>query len=249
MAGHSKWSTIKRQKGAADAARGKIFTRLVREITTAARLGGGDAEANPRLRKAIADAKAQQMPAENIKRAIQRGTGELEGSAYEEVLYEGTGAGGTLFLVEGLTDNRNRTAPELRRIFERNGGALGSSGTAGWAFDRKGTILLPRAEVNEEQLLEALLACGADDYQEEDESWLVCTAVEQLFEVSQALEKTGLPVTESRLAYLPKVKKSVKERDAELCLQLYDMLDEHDDVQAVFADFDITDEEIEKLSQ
>src|SRR5262245_16359010 len=144
MSGHSKWATIKRKKGATDAARGRVFTKLIRELVTAARIGGGDASGNPRLRKAVADAKGQAMPNDTIKRAIQRGTGEIEGAAYEEVLYEGTGPGGTLFLAEGMTDNRNRTVAELRKIFERNNGNLGGSGTASWAFERKGVITIAK---------------------------------------------------------------------------------------------------------
>src|SRR6187549_3946682 len=166
MSGHSKWATIKRAKGKTDAARGRIFTKLIREVVTAARIGGGDIDANPRLRKAVQDCRAQQMPADNIKRAVQRGTGELEGASYDEILYEGTGPGGTLFLVEGMTDNRNRTAPELRRLFEKNGGALGSSGTAGWAFDRSGTIALDKAKVGEDRLMEVALEAGAEDYRD-----------------------------------------------------------------------------------
>src|SRR3984885_4695295 len=154
MSGHSKWATIKRKKGATDAARGKIFTKLIREVVTAARIGGGDLDSNPRLRKAVADCRAQQMPADNIKRAVQRGTGEIEGAAYEDVLYEGTGPGGTLFLVEGQTDNRNRTVAEIRKIFEKNNGALGGGGAAGWAFERKGVIRVAKTGATEDQLME-----------------------------------------------------------------------------------------------
>src|SRR6187551_3464130 len=160
MSGHSKWATIKRKKGATDAARGKVFTKLIREVVTAARIGGGDLDSNPRLRKAVADCRGQQMPADNIKRAIQRGTGEIEGAAYEEVLYEGTGPAGTLFLVEGMTDNRNRTAAELRKVFEKHNGQMGG-GTAGWAFDRLGVITLEKASVSEDQLMDAAVDAGA----------------------------------------------------------------------------------------
>src|SRR6478736_3502588 len=215
MSGHSKWATIKRQKGANDAVKGKIFTKLIKEITTAARMGGGDPDANARLRKAIADAKAKQMPADNIKRAVQRGTGELDGANYEEVLYEGTGPGGTLFLVEGMTDNRNRTAPELRRLFEKNGGSLGASGAAGWAFDRSGTISLDKANVSEDRLMEVALEAGAEDYRDDGDAWLVVTPVDALFDVSGALEKAGIASTETRLAYLPKNKKTVTSAEAD----------------------------------
>ncbi len=248
MSGHSKWATIKRKKGANDAARGKVFTKLIKEITTAARMGGGDPDANARLRKAVLDAKAQQMPSDNIKRAIQRGTGELDGANYEEVLYEGTGPGGTLFMVEGMTDNRNRTAPELRRIFEKNGGVFGSTGTAGWAFDRCGTISLDKAAVSEEQLMEAAIEAGAEDYRDDGDSWLVVTPPTELFEVLAALERAKLPVAESKLGYLPKVKKLVTGSDAEQCLRLAESLDDHDDVQGVSFDFDISDDELERLT-
>lgn len=247
MSGHSKWATIKRKKGALDAARGRLFTKLIREIVTAARIGGGDVNANPRLRKAVNDAKGQAMPADTIKRAIGRGTGEIEGAAYEEVLYEGTGPSGTLFLVEGMTDNRNRTVAELRKIFERNNGLLGSSGTAGWAFDRLGTISLDKAQVSEDKLMEAAVEAGADDYRDEGDVWMVYTPKEQLYEVVAALEKAGLPLGESKIAYVPKNKKEVSGRDAEVCLNLVDALDEHDDVQGVFSDFDVSDEELARI--
>ncbi|MBI3204325.1 MAG: YebC/PmpR family DNA-binding transcriptional regulator [Myxococcales bacterium] len=248
MSGHSKWATIKRKKGALDAARGRLFTKLIREIVTAARIGGGDMNANPRLRKAVNEAKGQAMPADTIKRAIGRGTGEIEGAAYEEVLYEGTGPSGSLFLVEGMTDNRNRTVAELRKIFERNNGLLGTSGTAGWAFDRLGSISLDKAQVSEDKLMEAAVEAGADDYRDEGDVWMVYTPKEQLYEVVAALEKAGLPLGESKIAYVPKNKKEVSGRDAEVCLNLVDALDEHDDVQSVFSDFDVSDAELARIS-
>jgi len=248
MSGHSKWATIKRKKGAIDAARGRLFTKLIREIVTAARIAGGDADSNPRLRKAINDAKGQAMPADTIKRAIQRGTGEIEGVSYDEVLYEGTGPSGTLFLVEGMTDNRNRTVAELRKIFERNNGVLGSSGTAGWAFDHLGTITLEKSKVTEDALMEAAVEAGADDYRDEGDVWTVYTPKEQLYEVVGSLEKAGLEIQESKIAYVPKTKKEVTGRDAEVCLNLADALDEHDDVQGVFSDFDVPDAELARIS-
>lgn len=248
MSGHSKWATIKRKKGANDAARGKLFTKLVKEIATAARMGGGDPDANARLRKAVNDAKAQQMPNDSIKRAIQRGTGEIDGANYEEVLYEGTGPGGTLFLVEGMTDNRNRTVAELRKLFERHNGNLGGSGTAQWAFDRLGTITLDKSQVSEERLMEAALDAGAEDYRDEGDVWTVYTPVEQLFEVVESFENSKLAVQESKLAYVPKTRKEMKGRDAEVCLNLVDVLDDHDDVQNVFADFDVPDDELARIS-
>jgi len=248
MSGHSKWATIKRKKGALDAARGRVWTKLIREIVTAARIGGGDIDGNPRLRKAVADARGQQMPADNIKRAIQRGTGELEGASYEEVLYEGTGPQGTLFLVEGMTDNRNRAAAELRKIFERHNGQMGGSGTAGWAFDRQGVITLEKSKVTEDQLMEAAVEAGADDYRDEGEIWTVYTPAADLDRVSSALEGAKLTLQSSKVAYVPKNKKVVAGREAEVCLNLVDALDEHEDVQNVFSDFDISEEELTRIA-
>jgi len=248
MSGHSKWATIKRQKGATDAARGKVFTKLTRELVTAARIGGGDVNGNFRLRKAIADARAQQMPSDNIKRAIQRGTGEIEGAAFEEVLYEGTGPSGTLFLVEGMTDNRNRTAAEIRKVFEKHNGLMGGSGTAGWAFDRLGMITLDSAAVSEDQLMEAAIGAGADDYRLEDSLWVVYTPPADVGRVTTALEEAKLPVQSGKVAYVPKNKKTVSGREAEVCLHLVDALDEHDDVQNVYSDFDLSDEELSRMA-
>lgn len=249
MSGHSKWATIKRKKGAIDAARGKLFTKLIREIVTAARIGGADPGGNARLRKAIDDAKSQQMPNDTIKRAVQRGSGELEGAAYEDVLYEGTGPGGTLFLVEGSTDNRNRTAAELRKVFERHNGQMGGSGTAAWAFDRLGTFTLERAAVTEDQLMEAALAAGADDYRDEGEVWVVYTPPEQFDSVLGAFQQAKLPLQESKIAFVPKAKKVASGRDAEVCINLVEALDEHDDVQNVFSDFDVSEEDLARLAE
>jgi YebC/PmpR family DNA-binding regulatory protein len=248
MSGHSKWATIKRTKGKTDAARGKVFTKLIREVTTAARIGGGDVDANPRLRKAVQDCRAQQMPADNIKRAIQRGTGELEGAAYDEVLYEGTGPAGTLFLVEGMTDNRNRAAAEIRKIFEKHNGNMGGSGTAAWAFDRLGVITLDKAQVTEDQLMEAALEAGAEDYRDEGGVWAVYTPPNDVEKVTAALEAAKLPISSSKASFVPKNKKLVTERDAEVCLNLVEALDDHDDVQNVFSDFDISEEDLAKLT-
>lgn len=248
MSGHSKWATIKRKKGATDAARGKVFTRLTREIVTAARLGGGDPDGNPRLRKAILAARAQQMPNENIKRAIQRGTGEIEGAAFEEVLYEGTGPSGTLYLVEGMTDNRNRTAAEIRKVFEKHNGQMGGSGTAGWAFDRLGLITLDRNAATEEQLMETAVGAGADDYRDEGDVWTVYTQPNDLDKVTAALESANIVVQSSKIEFVPKARKPVSGRDAEVCLNLVDALDDHDDVQNVYADFDISDEEMQRIA-
>jgi YebC/PmpR family DNA-binding regulatory protein len=248
MSGHSKWATIKRKKGAIDAKRGKLFTKLIKEITVAARMGSGDVNSNPRLRKAVGDAKAQAMPADTIKRAIQRGTGELEGANYDEVVYEGTGPNGTLFLAEAMTDNKNRTVAEIRKIFEKSNGQLGAGGSAMWAFDRKGIILIPKNGATEDQLMEIAVGAGADDYSDQDEEWQVLTSPSALEGVVKALEEAKIPVKSSGAGYVPKNKKPVSGRDAELCLNLVDTLDDHDDVQNVYADFDISDEEMSKLA-
>ena len=245
MSGHSKWATIKRKKGAVDAARGRLFTKLIREITIAAR-SGGDVAGNARLRKAVADAKGNQMPSDTIQRAIKRGTGELEGVAYEEVLYEGTGPGGTLFLVEGSTDNRNRTAAELRKIFDKNNGVLAGGGSAAWAFDRVGVIELPKT-VSEDQLMETVVEAGAEDYVDDGEAWVVHTSVDTFMDIVGAAEAAGIEIKGSRLAYIAKTKKEVVGRDAEVCLSLVDALDEHDDVASVYADFDVSDAEMERI--
>jgi YebC/PmpR family DNA-binding regulatory protein len=247
MSGHSKWATIKRKKGATDAVRGKIFTKLTREILTAARMGGGDPSGNARLRKAIADAKAQQMPNDSIKRAIQRGTGEVEGATYDEVVYEGTGPGGTLFVVEGMTDNRNRTAAEIRKLFEKHNGSLGAPGSAQWAFDRLGVITLEKSAVSEDVLMDVAINAGADDYRDEGEVWAVYTPVPALDSVTAALEGAKLAVQESKVAYVPKNKKTVTGRDAEVCLNMAEALDDHDDVQNVFSDFDVSEEDLAAL--
>ncbi len=246
MSGHSKWATIKHKKGALDAKRGKLFTKLIKEITVAARMGGGDTGGNPRLRKAMSDAKSQAMPNETIKRAVQRGTGELEGVNYEEIMYEGTGPSGTLFLVESLTDNRNRTVAEIRKIFERNNGALGAAGTAAWAFERKGLLTLGK-EVTEDQLMEVAVAAGAEDYNDAGEEWQLSTPSDKLNGVLDALEKAGIKVKSSSLASVPKLKKPLTGRDAQVALNLVETLDDHDDVQNVFADFDISDEDLAAL--
>jgi YebC/PmpR family DNA-binding regulatory protein len=246
MSGHSKWATIKHKKGALDAKRGKLFTKLIKEITVAARMGGGDPNGNPRLRKAISDAKGQAMPGDTIKRAVQRGTGELEGAAYEELTYEGTGPGGILILVESMTDNRNRTVAEIRKIFEKHNGVLGAAGTAGWAFERKGLVAVGK-EATEDQLMELAVGAGAEDYTDAGEEWQLTTPADGLNTVLEALEKGGVKVKSSSLAQVPKVKKPLTGRDAQVALNLVEALDDHDDVQNVYADFDISDEELAAL--
>src|SRR5688572_11534825 len=244
MSGHSKWATIKHKKGALDAKRGKLFTKLIKELTVAARMGGGDPGGNPRLRKAIADAKGNAMPGDTIKNAIKRGTGEIEGAAYEEVLYEGTGPAGTLFLVEGQTDNRNRTVAEIRKIFEKNNGNLGGAGVAAWAFDKKGLITLEKGAATEDQLMDVAVGAGAEDYSDDGEMWTVTTPPDALNAVLEALEKAKVGVKASQLAFLPKTKKPVTGRDVEVCLKLVEVLDDHDDVANVYADFDVSDEDM-----
>ncbi|UQA61895.1 YebC/PmpR family DNA-binding transcriptional regulator [Polyangium aurulentum] len=248
MSGHSKWATIKRKKGALDAKRGKIFTKLIKEITVAARMGGGNPDGNPRLRKAVLDARGQAMPQDTIKRAIQRGTGELEGANYEEVTYEGTGPGGTLFIAEALTDNKNRTVAEIRKIFEKSNGAMGAGGSAQWAFDRKGVITLAKEAATEDQLMEIAVGAGADDYTDQGEEWQITCPIPSLDPVGKALEEAKIAVKSSGPAFVPKNKKQVAERDAELCLQLFDALDDHDDIQNVYADFDVSDEELARIA-
>jgi|SRR4051794_36275759 YebC/PmpR family DNA-binding regulatory protein len=247
MSGHSKWATIKRQKGAADAARGKVFTRLTREISIAARMGGGDPNGNARLRKAISTAKASQMPGDRIDRALKRGTGEIEGVSYEEVLYEGTGPGGTLFMVEGTTDNKNRTVAELRKIFDKHNGVLGSTGTAAWAFDRRGALTIGRS-ASEEQIMESAVEAGAEDYSDDGENWIVYTPLDLLDEIGTAVEAAKLQLVSSKIVQVPKNRKELRGRDAEVCLNLVDALDEHDDVATVYSDFDVPEDELQRIA-
>jgi YebC/PmpR family DNA-binding regulatory protein len=248
MSGHSKWATIKHKKGAADAKRGKLFTKLIKELTVAARMGGSDPGNNARLRTAIALAKGQSMPGDTIKNAVKRGAGEMEGTNFEDVIYEGTGPQGTLFLVEGATDNRNRTVAELRKIFEKNNANLGGAGVALWAFDRKGIITLEKAAATEDQLMEVAVGNGAEDYADDGETWSVTAPPDALQKVLDALEAAKVAVKESSLAFVPKNKKLVSGRDAELLINLVEILDDHEDVAHVYADFDISDEELAKIT-
>ena len=248
MSGHSKWATIKHKKGALDAKRGKLFTKLIRELTIAAKMGGSDPSGNPRLRTAIADAKGQSMPGDTIKRAVQRGAGEIEGASYDDVLYEGTGPAGTLFLVEGVTDNRNRTVAEIRKIFEKNNGVLGGASTAGWAFDRKGIIQVAKETATEDQLMEVAVGAGAEDYADNGETWEITAPPAALGAVIEALEKAKVTLKGSKVGYVPKTKKVITGRDAEVALNLAEALDDHDDVQNVYADFDVSDEEMTRIA-
>jgi YebC/PmpR family DNA-binding regulatory protein len=210
-------------------------------------MGGGDPGGNPRLRKAISDAKGQSMPNDTINRAVKRGTGEIEGAAYEEITYEGTGPAGTLFLVEAMTDNRNRTVAEIRKIFEKHNGVLGGGGTAGWAFERKGLVTLNAKDATEDQLMDVAVGAGAEDYSVAGDEWLLTTPPDALGTVVEALEKAGIKPKASSLASIPKNKKPLTGRDAQVAVNLAEVLDDHDDVQNVYADFDISDEELANL--
>jgi len=248
MSGHSKWATIKRKKGAKDAARGKLFSKLIKEITIAARHGGGDPEGNPRLRTAIDGAKAENMPWANIERAIKRGTGEIEGVAYEEVGYEGYGPGGVAVLVEVATDNRNRTAGEIRHIFSKNGGNLGEAGCVAWMFHAQGVLHVSRQNVDEEKVLELALEAGADDMSTDaDEFYEVRTSLGNFEKVRQALAAAGMPVVSAEVTKVAANTVGVEEGSAGQLLRLIDLLEEHDDVQKVFANFSIDDSILAKL--
>jgi YebC/PmpR family DNA-binding regulatory protein len=248
MSGHSKWSTIKRRKGAQDAKRSKVFTKIIKEITVSARTGGGDATGNPRLRRALDDARAANMPADNIDRAIKKGTGELEGVMYEELLYEGVGPSGTLIIMSIVTDNRNRTAAEVRKIFEKHNGQLGQSGSATWAFDEKGIIRVAKAEATEEQLFEVAVSAGAEDIALSDDEWVVTTPREELDAVRTAVEAASIPMVNSGLEFIPKQPKEIGPDEAPVLVNLVETLDDHDDTQNVFSDFELTDEALASLS-
>ena len=248
MSGHNKWSTIKHRKGAQDAKRGKIFTKIIKEITVAARMGGGDASANSRLRRALDEARLNNMPADNVTRAIKKGTGELEGVHYEELVYEGVGPSGMLVVCEVMTDNRNRTAAELRKIFDKHHGSMGAAGSAAWAFDSRGLITLAQSAASEEQLFEVAVGAGAEDVQSDGERWLVTTPVEALEQVREALAQANVAIGSAELTKLPKTPKSLGGRDAELGLSLVETLDDHDDVQKVFTDFVPSEEALASLS-
>ncbi len=249
MSGHSKWSTIKRKKGAIDAKRGKIFTRLIKEITVAARMGGGDPDANPRLRSAIATAKTENMPKDNIERAIQKGTGELEGAVYEEITYEGYGPGGVAVLVDCMTDNKNRTVADIRYYFSKSGGNLGESGCVSWMFDKKGTILIDKESIDEEDLMDKALEAGAEDVLEEDNVFQVVTAPDDFEAVRESLENAGVKFIESAVSMMPKTTVDItEEKPARQILKLLESLEDHDDVQNVHANVDIPDEIMEAVS-
>lgn len=248
MSGHSKWSTIKRKKGAADAKRGKIFSRLIKEITIAARVGGASLDGNPRLRNAVAAAKMENMPKENIERAIKKGSGELESAHWEEVNYEGYGPGGTAVLVDVLTDNKNRTSAEIRHIFAKNNGSLGESGCVSWIFDKKGLIIFEKGKVAEEKLFEIALEAGAADVKEEESSYEVLTEPKDFWEVRTAFDTHGIEYALAEIAMVPKNTVKLEGKDAEQMLRLMEMLEDADDVQKTHANFDISEDILEEMS-
>ena len=244
MSGHSKWHSIKHKKAATDAKRGKAFTKLIKEITVAARTGGGDAEGNARLRKAIADAKAMNMPADNIKRAVMKGTGELDGGTIDEILYEGYGPGGVALMVEVMTDNRNRTVSEIRHLFDKYGGNLGENGCVAWMFTKRGYILVPVADVDEETAMNAAIEAGADDFSVQETNYEIMTTPEAFDSVLDALKAAGLEPETAELSMVPQNYVKLQGKAAQQMIKLMDLLEDHDDVQNVHANFDIEESEL-----
>ncbi len=248
MSGHSKWHSIKHKKAATDSKRGRIFTRLIKEMTAAARNGGGDPDANPRLRLAVATAKASNMPAENIKRAIMRGTGELPGISYEDVNYEGYGPGGVAIFMHVLTDNKNRTVAELRHILSKNGGNLGESGCVGWMFERKGYFVVEKSSADEEKLLDIALGAGADDMREDGSNFEILTAPENFEPVRVALESAKIPTAAAEVSMMPQNYVKLEGKNAQTMLKLMEALEDHEDIQNVWANFDIDESELQEAS-
>jgi YebC/PmpR family DNA-binding regulatory protein len=248
MSGHSRWSQIKRKKGKTDVQRGKLFSKILREITVAARGGGGDPKVNMRLKAAMESAKAANMPQENVKRAVQKGTGELPGESYEEITYEGYAPGGVAVMVRVLTDNRNRTAPEVRHIFEKHGGHMGASGAVAWMFERKGIILVDAEKIAEDDLLDLALDAGATDMRRAEKSFEITTAPAEMDAVRAALEKKGVPVQEAEVTFVPQSTVRVEGKEAPTVLRLIEALEESEDVQSVYANYDIPDDVIEAIS-
>jgi len=249
MSGHSKWSTIKRKKGAIDSRRGKIFTKIIKEITLAARLGGGDPEANARLRQAILTAKDENMPKDNIERAIKKGTGTgADAVVFEELTYEGYGPGGAAVLVEVMTDNKNRTVAEVRHIFSKHGGNLGENGCVAWIFEKKGTIVLDKKSVNEDELMELALEAGAQDVREEENEFEIITDPASFEEVKEAIDQRKIKYIEARISLIPQTTVKLEAGKAEQMLKMMEKLEDNDDVQNVYANFDIADDIMERLS-
>jgi YebC/PmpR family DNA-binding regulatory protein len=245
MSGHSKWHSIKHKKGAADAKRGKIFTRLIKELTVAARAGGGDPDMNPRLRTIIAEAKQNNMPADNIKRAIRRGTGEEPGVSYEEAQYEGYGPGGAALIIDVLTDNKNRTVGELRHLLEKHGGNLAAAGAVSWMFHKKGYIVVEKSKADEEKLMGAVLEAGADDLQDDEDNWEVLSAPESFPSVNEAVKALGIEPATAQVSMIPQNYVKLEGKPAQQMVKLMEALEEHDDVQHVWSNFDISEKEIE----
>jgi YebC/PmpR family DNA-binding regulatory protein len=245
MSGHSKWASIKHKKGALDAKRGKIFTRLIKELTIAARNGGGDPDMNPRLRSVIADAKAANMPADNIKRAIRKGTGEEPGVSYEEAQYEAYGPGGAAVIIDVLTDNKNRTVGELRHMLEKGGGNLAATNAVAWMFNKKGYIVVEKAKADEEKLMAAVLEAGADDMQDDDDNWEVLSAPEAFMAVRDAVKQLGIEPVSAQVSMIPQNLVMLEGKVAQQMLKLMEVLDDLDDVQHVWSNFDVSEQEIE----
>jgi YebC/PmpR family DNA-binding regulatory protein len=245
MSGHSKWHTIKHKKGAADAKRGKVFTRIIKELSVAARNGGGDVDSNPRLRTIVAEAKANNMPRENIERAIRRGTGEEPGVSYEEIMYEGYGPGGVALLIQTLTDNKNRTVGEIRHLLGKYNGNLAAENSVAWMFTRKGQIFIEKGKIDEEKLLSAALDAGADDMNDDDSGWEVVCAPDNFETVRDAIKALGVEPESAAIAMVPQNYVKLVGKEAQQMLKLMEMVEEHDDVQNVWANFDIEEKEIE----
>jgi len=247
MSGHSKWHSIKHKKAKIDAAKGRVFTKIIKELTVSARIGGADPDANPRLRTALAAAKAANMPAKNIDNAIKKGTGELPGVVYEDVSYEGYGPEGVALFIDAVTDNKNRTVAEIRHLLSRYNGNLGESGSVAWMFEKKGLIRVPKNKYTEDELMEVALECGAEDISTEDEAYEVYTSFEDFQQVRSALEDKSILMDGAELTMLPQNYIKLQGKAAEQLMKLIDALDEHDDVQNVYANFDIEDSELERI--
>jgi YebC/PmpR family DNA-binding regulatory protein len=245
MSGHSKWHTIKHKKGAADAKRGKVFTRIIKELTVAARSGGGDPEKNPRLRTIVADAKANNMPRENIERAIRRGTGEEPGVTYDEVTYEGYGPGGVALMIETLTDNKNRTVGEIRHLLSKHAGNLAAENSVAWMFTRKGQVVVEKGRVDEDKLLAAALDAGADDMNDDESGWEIVCAPESFEAVRDAVKALGVEPASAAIAMVPQNYVKLVGKEAQQMLKLMEAIEDHDDVQHVWANFDVEEKEIE----
>ena len=248
MSGHNKWSTIKHKKGAADAKRGKLFSKIIKEITIAARAGGGDQDGNPRLRTAVLAARAANMPKDNVERAIKRGTGEIEGAAYEEITYEGYGPGGVAVIVETLTDNRNRTVAEVRHIFEKYNGNLGESGCVSWMFDKKGIVVVFGKDLHEDEVMEVALEAGAQDVKADAENYEITTEPSEFEAVKQAVEQKGWKIELAEICMIPQTTVKLDGKKAETMLKMMNALDDNEDLQSVSANFDISEEEMLKAS-